>query len=75
MNNEELGTPEQPRPHWTCRLGFHNWSRWTFDQEMTITSFPYGIESDYLKGPSRPATRQKRECHNCGKIQYHVAKT
>lgn len=46
---------------WLCRFGWHRWTRWATDAE--------------IKGLSKPATRQRRECSCCGKLQYYVAKT
>jgi len=60
---------------WLCRFGWHRWTRWATDAEITVTSYPYGVATENLKGLSKPATRQRRECSCCGKLQYYVAKT
>jgi hypothetical protein len=59
---------------WLCRFGWHRWTRWLFDAELQITEYPYGIVSENLKGATYLATRQRRECRYCGKLEYRIAK-
>ena len=59
---------------WLCRFGWHRWTRWVTDEEIIVTSYLYSREGGNLRGPSQPATRQRRECLHCGKLQYHLAR-
>jgi len=60
----------QKKPGIRCRIGLHPWGVWEHDMELKITSRRYGIY-----GASQPATRQRRTCSVCGKLQFRVETT
>lgn len=73
-----MSTPPPDPPHkpsWPCRLGFHKWSKYQRDHEMTITQLPFGVDTDGMRGASRPATLLVRTCQDCGLIQYKVVRS
>lgn len=73
----DIPIPATPKrqPAFLCRLGWHECTCWQFDAEMSIARVVVWTDGRSKDAPSKPATRQKRECVHCGKLEYHTART
>lgn len=73
LTNDTIMTQEQKRTNsWSCRFGFHDWSKWGNDRAGYITEYPFRIAQEHLKGPTRQVVFQNRQCQCCGKLQSHT---